>query len=398
MLVALLARTRRALIAVAIVPLVVLALPGQAAAEPDTTPPVIDIDIPPSHGTGVWSGWYRAAVEITGRASDPGGSGIATLSISLAGAQTGSKTGTSPTTSTTISNVGVTTVTFTATDAAGNVTHRTYGVGVDLTNPTTDATGFAPSPIIAGDQRRVTASCRDDQGAIVSCTATIDGTPFTSGGLLDTTVGVHTLRVTAVDRVGRTRQDEYVYRVAPKRTVVAPPAVSGHVRVGSTVSLKDAVVSPTAPRIETSWEVGGESISQSHRLTLTREHLGKRLRCYQAFVEHGQNVLVLPCRFADGATSVVVEDVAWKVLRGARIAGKAKVGVKLRAVLPRLSAPAATHRYQWLRNGKAIKNATAATYRLTKRDRGKAITLRVTSTATNQPTLTSVSAPRRVRR
>ncbi|RNL65426.1 carboxypeptidase regulatory-like domain-containing protein [Nocardioides marmoriginsengisoli] len=59
------------------------------------------------------------------------------------------------------------------------------------------------------------------------------------------------------------------------------------------------------------------------------------------------------------------------------VLGKPKVGKRLRAVAPR-STPAATVRYQWLRNGVAIKGATRATYKLVRKDKRKKVGVRIT--------------------
>ena len=45
-----------------------------------------------------------------------------------------------------------------------------------------------------------------------------------------------------------------------------------------------------------------------------------------------------------------------------------------------LVAVGLTFSYQWLRNGKAVRGATAKTYRLVKADKGKMIAVRVTAT------------------
>ncbi|MGC3953189.1 MAG: leucine-rich repeat domain-containing protein [Propionicimonas sp.] len=60
-----------------------------------------------------------------------------------------------------------------------------------------------------------------------------------------------------------------------------------------------------------------------------------------------------------------------------RITGTAKVGSKLKAKLPSYVPSPTKLRYQWYRNGVAIKGATKSSYRLTKASLGKTITVRV---------------------
>ncbi|MBN9105139.1 MAG: Ig-like domain repeat protein [Propionibacteriaceae bacterium] len=63
------------------------------------------------------------------------------------------------------------------------------------------------------------------------------------------------------------------------------------------------------------------------------------------------------------------------------ISGTAKVGKKLTAKVKAWS-PKATFKYQWFAGGKAIKAATKSTYKLTKSQKGKKITVKVTGSAT----------------
>lgn len=78
--------------------------------------------------------------------------------------------------------------------------------------------------------------------------------------------------------------------------------------------------------------------------------------------------------------------------------GTTKVGKKLRVRSKgRWTAPGHTYSYQWLRNGKAIKKATKTSYRLTKKDRRKKISLRVTAKRPGYPSVSATSSRKRVR-
>jgi hypothetical protein len=62
--------------------------------------------------------------------------------------------------------------------------------------------------------------------------------------------------------------------------------------------------------------------------------------------------------------------------------GTTKVGKTLTAKYAYVPSPAsATVKYQWYRNGKAISKATKVTYKITKTDRGKAISVKVSINA-----------------
>jgi hypothetical protein len=62
-------------------------------------------------------------------------------------------------------------------------------------------------------------------------------------------------------------------------------------------------------------------------------------------------------------------------------------------VAPTVTPPGATATFQWLRNGKAIKGAKNATYKIKKADRKKKLTLRVTYTYGGYETTTMQTPP-----
>jgi len=72
------------------------------------------------------------------------------------------------------------------------------------------------------------------------------------------------------------------------------------------------------------------------------------------------------------------------------ITGTLGVGHKLTATKGTWSASVKV-KYQWLRNGKSIHSATHSTYKLTSKDRGKQISVRVTASASRYYTTTSTS-------
>lgn len=90
---------------------------------------------------------------------------------------------------------------------------------------------------------------------------------------------------------------------------------------------------------------------------------------------------------AIGAASVTSS--ATKVLTGylslltkPTISGKTKVGKTLKTTTGTWSASVSPTKYQWLRGGTSIKKATKANYKLTKADKGKLISVRVTVSST----------------
>lgn len=71
------------------------------------------------------------------------------------------------------------------------------------------------------------------------------------------------------------------------------------------------------------------------------------------------------------------------------------VGRKLTAYRGAWSPSPMAYRYQWLRNGHKIKNATKSSYRLTRKDRGAKISVQVTVKRTYYTSRIVISASRR---
>ncbi len=81
-----------------------------------------------------------------------------------------------------------------------------------------------------------------------------------------------------------------------------------------------------------------------------------------------------------------------------KVTGKAKVGKTLRAEAGTWQPAPVTLTYQWLRNGKPIKGATAARYKLVKADAGRKIRVRVTGAKPGYAPVVATSAVNKVKR
>ncbi|WGX98004.1 hypothetical protein [Nocardioides sp. L-11A] len=81
-----------------------------------------------------------------------------------------------------------------------------------------------------------------------------------------------------------------------------------------------------------------------------------------------------------------------------KVAGKARVGKVLKVKGLTWSPAPGKVSYQWLRNGKAIKKATRASYRITRKDRGKRVSVRVTASASGLASTSWTSPKTKVRR
>ncbi|GAA2248957.1 hypothetical protein GCM10010401_23500 [Rarobacter faecitabidus] len=86
------------------------------------------------------------------------------------------------------------------------------------------------------------------------------------------------------------------------------------------------------------------------------------------------------------------------VTKTPKIAGTKKVRKKLTAKPGKWSPAKLKYSYQWYRNGKKIKKAKKKSYKLTSKDRGKKITVKVTAKKAGYFTVSKKSKPVKVRR
>jgi hypothetical protein len=115
----------------------------------DAIPPTTTATASPGPNT---AGWNNTDVTVTLTATDnPGGSGVQAITYTLTGAQTGGSSVTASTTAFLLSAEGATTVTYHATDNAGNVeADKTLVIKIDKTPPTLMFGATTPAPNAAG--------------------------------------------------------------------------------------------------------------------------------------------------------------------------------------------------------------------------------------------------------
>ena len=116
---------------------------------PDTIPPTTAAMASPGPNA---AGWNNTDVTVVLTATDnPGGSGVQAITYTLTGAQAGGSSVTASATSFPISAEGTTTVTYHATDNAGNVeADKTLVLKIDKTPPTLMFGATTPAPNAAG--------------------------------------------------------------------------------------------------------------------------------------------------------------------------------------------------------------------------------------------------------
>ncbi|MCX5129942.1 IPT/TIG domain-containing protein [Streptomyces sp. NBC_00193] len=185
----------------------------------DTSAPTASAGISPSSNTAGWNTTSPATVNIS--ASDGScGSGITKITYSASGAQPIGPTDVSgASASVAITTNGVTTVTYTATDNAGNTSApQTITVRLDTAGPTITIVRPAGTYLY---RQPVTASysCTDATSGVASCVGAVpNGSPINT-----TTLGSHTFTVNATDNATNPSTKSVTYNVAYRICLLYDP-------------------------------------------------------------------------------------------------------------------------------------------------------------------------------
>jgi hypothetical protein len=178
-----------------------------------------------------------------------------------------------------------------------------------------------------------------------------------------------------------------------RQEVINPgvPALVGAARFRSTVSVNAGSWLPANTSLSVQWFLDGAPVAgaTSTSLRLSRSMIGK--------VVTAQVTGSAPY-YSPVAASTPAYTVGKAVFRKKRVTlvGTARPGRVLTA-RTRIRPKAKKIGYRWYRNGKRIKGATKATYRVTRRDRGKKIQVKVIAHKKGYATLVKKSNKRKVR-
>jgi len=156
---------------------------------------------------------------------------------------------------------------------------------------------------------------------------------------------------------------------------VPVPTITGKPAGGHTLTAKPGAWTPKATAYTYQWLRAGTAITGATKGTykLTAADAGKAISVTVTASTQGyapasatSQALTMPKFFSKAPAPTVT--------------GTAKVGKTLTAKAGTWSPKPTKVTYQWLRNGKAIKGATKATYKVVAKDRGTKITVRTTAT------------------
>jgi hypothetical protein len=251
---------------------------------------------------------------------------------------------------------------------AGGEPEASSSVALSGTPVTGTALRVVPATWSAAPDARSYEWLRDGEGDVLSRATTYTTTRADVG---------HTLVV--VERVTfGPRQDET--SSAPVAVGVAPPAapapaalaapsavVSGSSRVGGQLRVALAGGTPGASTA-VQWQRDGSAIpgATGQAYTLTRSDAGRTMTVRTTSSLSGRPTVT------GGSTAARVPAVNTRRPTIKKVGQRLKVRSK-----GTWFAPGHTYRYQWLRGGKKIPHATKSSYRITKKDRRKKLSVRV---------------------
>ena len=166
----------------------------------------------------------------------------------------------------------------------------------------------------------------------------------------------------------------YVFGEQP--TVVVPPNVSGNGLLKETLTCSQGEWSAVpAPTYTYRWLRGEMVIASGASYVVTTQDRGYSLTC-EVIAENSEGKSE-----AKSGNSVHIPGEQPKSTSAPELSGNPEVGGTLKCSLGKWSgAPTPSYEYQWLLNGVSIPGARTETFTITRADRGRAISCKVTAT------------------
>lgn len=197
---------------------------------------------------------------------------------------------------------------------------------------------------------------------------------ITTDGLIEAARFAPDGSYTLITRPSNSNVAPNVYTYGAPPLLTAQPSLSGVGTVGAPLTCAPGSWrgAPTAPAI--SWLRGGTPVGSGSTYVLSTADAGAVVSCQvvasNAFGTTG----------ASSAGLAVAAAALPRIANPPRLTGRARVGKTLRCVA---GAPASgvTQRIAWLRGSKVVKGATGKQRKLTRADRGRVVSCRVTATS-----------------
>jgi hypothetical protein len=172
-----------------------------------------------------------------------------------------------------------------------------------------------------------------------------------------------------------TLADALLIKPLPALKVTKSPAISGTVKVGSTVKATAGTWSPAATSVTYQWKANGAVVKgatgSSYLIPATLA--GKRLTVTVTASRAGSSATAA----TSAPTAVVAKGTASRNTKKPTITGTAKVGRTVQASPGTWSPKATSYGYEWRLSGKVIKGATGKSLKLTSSMRDKKVTVTV---------------------
>ena len=196
------------------------------------------------------AGWNNTNANVGLVAEDnSGGSGVRSITYSATGAQAiATTTVNADTTALTISTEGETTITYYASDVAGNLeSPQTIVIKIDKTAPTISVTSPTAGSYLLNQIATIDFSCTDSLSGVASCTGS-----SLNGSALDTaSVGAKSVTVTATDLAGNTSVPTDVTYTVAYGIVALYDQTKTH-KSGSTIPIKVRLVDASGANVSSS--------------------------------------------------------------------------------------------------------------------------------------------------
>lgn len=196
------------------------------------------------------AGWNNTNTNVLLAAEDnDGGSGVESITYSASGAQSiASTTINAATTALTISAEGETTITYYASDVAGNhESPKTIVIKIDKTAPTISVTSPTAGSYLLNQAATVDFSCTDNLSGVASCTGSSP-----NGSALDTaSIGAQSVTVSATDLAGNTSVPTVVNYTVAYGIVALYDQTKAH-KSGSTIPIKIRLVDASGANVSSS--------------------------------------------------------------------------------------------------------------------------------------------------
>lgn len=174
-------------------------------------------------------------------------------------------------------------------------------------------------------------------------------------------------------------------------TIGSTPRINGTIRVGSTLTVIAPKTSPATTGTSHQWLRDGKTIkgATKNKYILAPADLGKKISIK---VTYKRSDYLDLAKTSSATPKLAVGKFA--VTKAPKISGKQQVGSTLKASTGTWPAKPIKYSYRWHRNGVPISKETKPTYKVTSRDRGKVLSVKVTRSRAGYTTKTVSSTVR----